>query len=191
MINCSININVKKTAAFITGCFFLLGCENDVQQVNDLTRRVILKEEVLSVQSYLSQGGKMKAKLTAPIMTRVMVDTIYVEFPNSLHCDFFDSTGVIETRLDAKQGKYFESLNKVYLWDSVVVINTKGDTLKSQDLWWDQNRQLFYTEKYAEYRTTDKKIFPGKGIEATQNFSRITFKEITGVLKVKEDGFPE
>jgi len=191
MINCSININVKTTAAFITGCFFLLGCENDMRQVNDLTRRVVLKEEVLGVQSYLSQGGKMKAKLTAPIMTRVMDDTIYVEFPNSLHCDFFDSTGVIETRLDAKHGKYFESLNKVYLWDSVVVINTKGDTLKSQDLWWDQNRQLFYTEKYAEYRTADKKIFPGKGIEATQNFSRVTFKEITGVLKVKEDGFPE
>lgn len=191
MINHFFNTTIKRTAALLTGCFFLFGCENDVKQVNDLTKRVIMKEEAVNVQSYLSQAGKMKAKLTAPLMIRYLADTVYVEFPKTLHCDFFDSTGVIETKLDALYGKYFESLNKVYLRDSVVVINTKGDTLKSQDLWWDQNTQLFYTDKYAEYRTTDKKIFPSKGIEATQDFSRVTFKEPTGLIKVREDGFPE
>jgi hypothetical protein len=71
------------------------------------------------------------------------------------------------------------------------VINVKGDTLKCQDLWWDQNTKLFYSDNYAEYRTTDKKIYPGKGLEATQDFTRVTFREVTGMLKVKEGGFPE
>jgi LPS export ABC transporter protein LptC len=178
-------------AAFITGCFFLLSCENDEKAVTDWTKKVIMKEEATNVVSYLSQDGKIKAKLTAPLMIRAAADTVYAEFPRSLHCDFYDSTNQIETWLDAKYGKYFENLNKVYLRDSVVVINIKGDTLKCQDLWWDQNNRLFYSDNYAEYLSTDKKIYPGKGLEATQDFSRVTFREPTGVLKVKEDGFPQ
>ncbi len=85
----------------------------------------------------------------------------------------------------------FESLNKVYLWDSVVVINVKGDTLKSSDLWWDQNSKLFYTDKYAEYRRKDKQIFPSKGIQATQDFSSIIFRYPTGIMQVSENGFPK
>ena len=166
-------------------------CENDEKVINDLTKKVILKEEAINIESFLSQDGKMKARLTAPLMYRVAADTQYTEFPNTMHVDFYDDNGVIETRLDCKYGKYFESLNKVYLRDSVVVINIKGDTLKSPDLWWDQNTRLFYTDKYAEYRTKDKKIFPSKGIEATQDFSRVTFRYPTGVLQVKEDGFPQ
>ena len=123
-------------------------------------------------------------------MVRVFGDTIYAEFPKSLHCDFYNDSTQIETWLDAKYGKYYEGLNKVYLRDSVVMINIKGDTLKSPDLWWDQNTKLFYTDSYAEYRTKDKKIFPSKGIEATQDFSRVTFRYPTGVVKVKESGFP-
>ena len=133
----------------------------------------------------------MKAKLIAPLMLRYESDTIYVEFPKSLHVDFYDDSTKIESWLDSKHGKYFENLNKVYLWDSVVVINVKGDTLKSSDLWWDMNTKLFYTEKYAEYRTKDKQIYPGKGLEATQDFHRITFKQPTGTVRVSDKDFPK
>ena len=191
MINFLSNKKKFYSAALITGCCFVCSCENDEKVINDLTKKVILKEEAINIESFLSQDGKMKARLTAPLMYRVAADTQYTEFPNTMHVDFYDDNGVIETRLDCKYGKYFESLNKVYLRDSVVVINIKGDTLKSPDLWWDQNTKLFYTDKYAEYLTKDKKIFPSKGIEATQDFSRVTFRYPTGVLQVKEDGFPQ
>jgi LPS export ABC transporter protein LptC len=170
---------------------FFYSCENDSEKIRQWTEKRILKEEAIDVQSYLSQNGKMKARLKAPLMIRISDDTVYVEFPKSLHVDFFDDSTRIETWLDSKYGKYFETQNKVYLRDSVVVINIKGDTLKSSDLWWDQNRQIFYTDKYAEYRTKDRKIFPSKGLEATQDFTRVTFNYPTGILKVKEEGFPE
>jgi LPS export ABC transporter protein LptC len=191
MTNLFLNKIIITTAA-LTGCFFLFSCENDEKQIEALTRKVDMVEEARNIQSYLSQDGKLKAKLTAPLMLRRLgIDTPRIDFPNSLHCDFYDDSTKIESWLDSKYGKYFENLNKVYLWDSVVVINVKGDTLKCQDLWWDQNRKLFYSDKYAEYRTIDKKIYPGKGLEATQDFSRVTFNYPTGTLKVKEDGFPQ
>ena len=178
-------------ATFILSCFLFTACENSEEQIKALTEKKIMVEEGKNIESYLSQEGKVKAKLTAPLMLRYDADTIYVLFPNTLHVDFYDDSTKIETRLDSKHGKYFENLNKVYLWDSVVVINRNGDTLKSADLWWDQNSKLFYTDKYAEYRTKDRQIFPYQGLEATQDFSRITFKKPIGNVLVSDKEFPK
>ena len=152
---------------------------------------VVMKEEATNVESYLSQSGKMKAKLTAPLMLRVSADTLYVEFPNTLHVDFYDSTTKVETWLDSKYAKYYEGLGKVYLRDSVIVITAKGDTLKSPDLWWDQNTKLFYTDKYAIYHGIGKNIYGGKGLVATQDLNSVIFNQPTGTIKVSESGFPQ
>jgi LPS export ABC transporter protein LptC len=173
------------------GCLFISSCENSDIMINDWSKKKVMVEVGKNIESYLSQESKVKAKLTAPLMLRYESDTIVVEFPKTLHVDFYDDSTKIESWLDAKHGKYFESLDKVYLWDSVVVINVRGDTLKSSDLWWDQNKKLFYTDKYAEYRTKDRQIFPGKGLESTQDFSRITFKEPTGIVHVSDKEFPQ
>ncbi len=171
--------------------FFIYGCENDAGKVKAWTEKVIMKEEAVDVNSYLSQNGLMKARLQAPLMIRVYADTLYVEFPKSLHVDFYDDSTRVESRLDSRYGKYFESLNKVYLRDSVVVITVKGDTLKSPDLWWDQNTKMFYTDKYAIYHGVGKNIYGGKGLTATQDLSSVIFNQPTGTVQVSESGFPK
>lgn len=191
MLLFSVYKKIIQTAFFITGCFFMAGCENDDKVLQDWTKKVVMKEEAIQVESYLSQDGKLKAKLKAPLMIRVAGDTISVEFPKKLHCDFYDDSTQLETWLDSKYGIYYENLNKVYLRDSVVVITVKGDTLKSPDLWWDQSTKMFYTDKYATYHGVGKNIYGGKGMEATQDLKRIMFKETTGNLKVSENGFPQ
>ncbi|HWR32434.1 MAG TPA: LPS export ABC transporter periplasmic protein LptC [Chitinophagaceae bacterium] len=180
------------TAALIISCCLIYSCENDEKKINDLTKNVVMKEEAINIESFLSQEGKMKAKLKAPLMLRVLADTVYVEFPQSLHVDFYgDSTGKIETWLDSRYGKYLENHGKVYLRDSVTVITTKGDTLKSPDLWWDQNTGLFYTDKFATYRGIGKSIYGGKGLTATQDLNSVIFNDPTGVVLVSENGFPK
>lgn len=179
------------TAALITGCCFFYGCENDQKQIDEWTKKVVEVEEAKNVETFFSQDGKMKAKLTAPLMLRVLTDTLYVEFPHSLHVDFYNDSIQIESWLDSKYGKYFESLDKVYLRDSVIVINVKGDTLRTPDLWWDQNARIFYTDKLAEYHTKDKHIYGGKGMEASQDMTTVTFKEPTGEVAVPKNGVLE
>lgn len=175
-------------AAFVTGCCFVYSCENDQKTIDEWTKNKVMQEEATNIESYFSQEGKMKAKLTAPLMLRVMADTQYVEFPRSLHVDFYNDSTDIETRLDCRYGKYFENYDKVYLRDSVVVITVKGDTLKSPDLWWDQTKGIFYTDKYAEYHSKDQIIHGGKGLEATDDLKTVTFKEPTGIVEIAEDG---
>ncbi len=191
MTNSSFYNNIIYAAAFFISCCFVSACENDQKKIDDLTRKAIMREEATNVESYLSQGGKMKAKLKAPLMLRMSEDTVITEFPNSLHVDFYDDSIKVETWLDSKYGKYYETLGKVYLRDSVVVISVKGDTLKSPDLWWDQNTKLFYTDKYATYHGIGKNIYGGKGLVATQDMKSLTFNQPTGTVQVSENGMPK
>jgi LPS export ABC transporter protein LptC len=165
---------------------FLTSCENDPAQIKAWTEKKELVEEGKNIESYLSQGGKMKAKLTAPLMYRYQTDTVYSEFPKSLQVDFYDDSVNVTSWLTAMYGKYFESLNKVYLRDSVIVINKDGDTLRCPELWWDQNLQKIYTDKPARLDGKDKNIVGTLGLEATQDLKIITFKYPIGPFQFKD-----
>lgn len=182
----------KKLTALLGCCLFfgllLTACENRQEELDALSKTRIAVEEAKEVESYLSQGGKMKARLTAPVMNRYQADSPYIEFPASLHVDFFNDSLVVESQLNAQYGRYKETEHKVYLRDSVVVFNSKEDTLRSDELWWDQNREIFYTEKDVQIHQPDKIIY-GKGLEADQSFNWYVIKQITGQVLVPKGGF--
>lgn len=160
-------------AALLLSCLFFYSCENDPDIVNKGNERKANIEEAYKIESLLSQNGRLKARLIAPYMLRYSLDTSYLEFPRTLHVNFYDSTGKIESQLDALYGKYLESRSKVYLRDSVVVFNVKGDTLWAPDLWWDQNTRKFYTDKLVRIRRTGQFVIGSKGMEAEQDLSDI------------------
>lgn len=157
-----------------------------MQKVNETTGRKPNIEEAFKIESYLSQNGRERAKLIAPYMKRYTLDTSYLEFPRSLHVNFFDSLGKVESQVDALYGKYLETQSKVYLRDSVVVFNVKGDTLRTPELWWDQNTKKFYTDKVVRFRSYTKYIYGGKGFQADQDLSHYTIFNPTGIIKVAD-----
>src|SRR5690348_1704893 len=94
-------------AALLMGCFFVMtACENDPDTVNALYEKKAGIEEGKKIESYLSQDGYVKAKLVAPYMLRYVStkgqDSTFLEFPRTLHVDFFDSLGKRESYLDAR-----------------------------------------------------------------------------------------
>ncbi len=167
-------------AAILVGCFFVMGCENEITKVQDLGKKTLGIEEGINIESYMSQAGKMKAKLKAPFMLRYLLDTPKVEFPKTMHVDFFDDTLGIESQLNCKYGRYLESDNKVYLYDSVVVFNRTGDTLWTNELLWDQLKGEFYTDKFVKvkkgFNATYIKAY--KGMRSDQTLNNIRFFEV-------------
>ncbi len=171
-----------RLAVLSAGFFFLYGCENNIKDIPDMHSKRTALEEGHNIESYLSEGGKPKAKLTAPLMYRYQADSSYVEFPKTLHVDFYNDSLVKESQLDAHYGKYHEWENKVFLKDSVVVMNVlKKDTLKCDELWWDQGTQKFYTSKPVHIFKSDGTMVYGQdGMEAAQNFSWYVIYKSTG-----------
>lgn len=155
-----------------------------MKQITDLSKKVEQVEEARGVRSLFSQSGRLKAILQAPLMLRHLGDSVVIEFPTTLHVDFYDSLNKIESYLDARYARYVENRSLVLLRDSVRVINRQGDTLKTQELWWDQNARKFYTDSLVRIVQKDKRINGGKGLEAGQDMSWYLIKEPVGTVLV-------
>jgi len=179
-------------AAITMSCFFVCSCENSMQEVNALDKKKTSVDIAENVTSYMSQNGLVKAKLTAPLMTRAEADTPIVEFPNTLQVEFYNDSTKPESHLFAKYGKYFERQGKVFLRDSVVVYNmTKGDTLITNELWWDRNKELFYNSKPVLIKQANNQNFKGDSITADQDFTAYTLFNGSGIRNIPDSTLPQ
>ncbi|MEY3350654.1 MAG: hypothetical protein RIQ50_765 [Bacteroidota bacterium] len=161
-------------------------CENDEQKVNALFNRRLGVDEAENITSFMSQGGKMKAKLTAPVMLRFQDSGSRIELPKTLHVDFYDSLLNIESKLDAEFALYYETKKTVFLRDNIKVYNIKGDTLFCKELTWDQSLEKFYTDKPVRINTPDI-IMYGEGLSAPQDFKTFEIYKVTNsVIRVQQ-----
>ena len=179
-------------AALIMSCFFIFGCENTDEEIKGVTSKRIGVEQAKGVSINYSILGKTKARITAPLMLRYQDTLPYLEFPKTIHVDFYNDTLTIESRLDALYARYMESENKVFLRDSVKVINLTGDTLYCRELYWDRSKtgKEFYTDKPVRIRTKTK-IIDGTALEAPQDFSGWKISNPKGLLKVPVSEMPQ
>lgn len=172
---------------------FATSCGNSDADIDEYNKKSLGIEEIKNADINYTIGGKPKAKLTSPLMLRVQQSNPYVEFPKTLHVDFFNEKGEVDSRLDARYGKYFEQQSKVFLKDSVRVINILGDTLYCNELWWDRNRtgREFYTDKPVRIRKK-MEVTDGTGMEAAQDFKNwVILNPSKGVMKIPASEFPD
>ena len=190
MTNPSISKILKIAVACLSSCFFMASCENDVDAVKALGTRVSGVDVGKDVAIYVSNDGKIGAKLTAPLMNRYLEDSSkMIEFPKSIHVDFYKDSNQIESQLSAKYAKYKETENIVFLKEDVVIFNTLGDTLWCKEMYWDQNKGKFYTEKdvIVKQHNPVAKVY-GKGLEANQNLTDIRiFKPQSNSYAILQD----
>lgn len=178
--------------SFVFMIALLASCGNSDTEVDAYNRKALGIEEIKNADINYTLGGNAKAKLTSPLMLRVQDASPYVEFPKKLHVDFFNETGAPDSKLDALYGKYLEQESKVFLRDSVRVINVLGDTLYCNELWWDRNRKgrEFYTDKPVKIRTKTH-LINGTGMEAAQDFKNwLIINPTQSIIRVRNSEFP-
>lgn len=187
--------DLRQWTVIVTGILLLAvtSCENNVKELPNYRKKQVSMDEGKTITAFLSEDAKVKAKLTAPYMRRSEADTApYLEFPKTLHVDFYNDSLMIESKMDALYGKWRENDQKVLLRDSVVVKNVlQGDTLYCRELWWDQKNEKFYTDKPVRIHKAGGTIIYGTGLEAPQDFSGYTIFQITGPFAFPADGLPK
>jgi LPS export ABC transporter protein LptC len=190
MIKRVTNSNYFKKAAALTACcfFFIASCQDNLSKIREWQKEKLTVDEVKKVESYLSQSGQVKAKLTSPLMWRYFDSVPRVEFPNTIHVDFYDDSLRVESYLDAKRAYYYEQQSRIILNDSVVVIRINGDTLKTNELFWEQNLHKLFTNADVEIRQRTKTIF-GKGFESDEQLKNFRIDTPKGFVLVGASRF--
>jgi LPS export ABC transporter protein LptC len=170
----------------------LAACTNNMQSVNAIVDKQSLDTESAdSVTLYFSTNGFTKAVLRSKTFKHVLnAQPPYVDMSNGLRVEFYNEAGQPTSVLTAKRGRYFEADNNVLVRDSVTITNKeKGETLTTEELIWNDKKQLFFTEKYVTI-TTPTQIIHGDGMEANQDFTYYKIINPNGVIAVEKANLP-
>lgn len=197
MININ-SIKLNTTGALYAVVFFamllmMFSCKNDPKEIDALVSKMSIQEDKADeVTIIYSEKGKSKIRMYATEFIRNEVaKPAFVDMRKGLRVEFFDdSTHEIESTLTALYARWYEGKGNVLIRDSVVVVNKKGETLRTEELIWNQNVKKFYTEKFVRINTPDQ-IMYGDGLEANEDFSWYRIKNPKGIVRVNKEEVPE
>jgi LPS export ABC transporter protein LptC len=167
------------------GVAFGFSCKNQKEDVNKI-EKVIPTETATNITLYYSDSAKLKAKLVSPLMIRYISDTNpLLELPKTLQIQFYDHNQVPDAHLRANYGLRIINKNKTILKGNVVVVNQIGDTFKSEELIWLQDKKKVYTKKFVRVKTA-KDIVLAEGFESNESFTKYKFFKVKATILIKE-----
>jgi LPS export ABC transporter protein LptC len=167
---------------------WLAACsDNDLPKVEDVIKAGETPTEVSThVDLVYTDSAKLKAQLKARRMIRYLSNTEpKIEMPLGLNVNFFDDHGNINSRLRADYGIRYTNKNLTKVTGDVNVVNLKGDTLYTEELFWQEDKERIYSNKFVKVRTKDE-IILAEGFESDIKFEDYTFTKVRGILSVKE-----
>jgi LPS export ABC transporter protein LptC len=159
-------------------------CQNDMDEARKITSRANVNIETgKEVTIKYTDHGNIKIKVVAKKVNRFNTEKPYMEFSEGIKLFFFNGKEV-ETMLTAGYATAVESSNQMTARNNVEVINVKGDKMNTEELIWDSDKKIIYSNTFVKITTADEIIF-GDGMVANETFSDYTIKHITGKVKVK------
>lgn len=170
---------------FLVSYFLLFAsCKNDMNEAMLITSRANVNLETgKDVEIHYSDNGLTRIIAKGHTVTRHNTEKPYLEFSDGMELRFYDANGKVESTLTARYATVVENSNEMIARDSVVVINEKGERLDTDELIWDEQKKVIYSNTHVKISTADEIIF-GKGMYANQNFSDYVIKNISGRIKV-------
>jgi LPS export ABC transporter protein LptC len=101
------------------------------------------------------------------------------EFPEGIEIYFFDEDGNLTTTMTADRGYYVKKDN-IYRGDGDVQVSNleKDQKLSSEELFWDPNGKIIYTEKFVTVQEKET-LFNGTGMEADEGFNDYKLFKVT------------
>ncbi len=184
------------TLFFITP-FFLASCKDDAKSSVNFTydRETVPTMTTDSVNMLISDSGVIRYRLIAKTWDIFeQAKDPHWFYPQGLYLEQFDSAFNVVVTVKADTAWNFTARKLWKLKGHVFVKNIVGETFSSDELFWNQQQQRIYSDKFVKIDRPDKGILQGKGgFEANQQMTEYEFRRVgestTGktIIYVNED----
>jgi LPS export ABC transporter protein LptC len=168
-------------------CLFVAACGKDpikVAKVN-LINKDMGVEKATDVHLTYTDSGILKARILAPLMERYpQKSEPYTEMKKGVKGFFYNKSGEAESTLSADYAISYENRKIIEVRNNVKVRNNLGEEMETEQLTWDQRREMIYTDKFIKIKTADEILY-GTGFESNQNFTRYRIKNLNGRVSIK------
>ncbi|MDR2775618.1 MAG: LPS export ABC transporter periplasmic protein LptC [Tannerella sp.] len=167
--------------------FVFTSCSGEKNEIVDITfdpqTSYTLKET--NVKTLVPDSGIIRYKIIADtFLVFGKASEPYWYFPDGIYLEKFDSTFNVEASLKADTAHYFQRRNLWRLDGNVDISNTDGVRFETSQLFWDQNKKIFYSDSFIKI-TEGEELNTGIGFTANQNLSEYSIFHSTANFTVE------
>ena len=177
----------KKTVLFSTAILVALllmsSCESNFREVQKSNFAEFTPSgEADTIDLKYTDSGKIKSILVSPkMLDYATVEFPFTEFPKGLKVTMYDNNGK-KTFVTSKYAITFKNTDLIDLQGNVKITNEAGQLFETEQLYFDQKNEWFYTEK--RFKFTDAKGFTyGEGVDFSKDFKIINSQRISGEVQ--------
>lgn len=164
-------------------------CENDLKKVREISANEVdtVAQRTTGLDLIMSDSTKVEIHLTAPLMIEYQIKKPYKIMPKGVKIDYYDrGTGQFAGDIIADTGIQREKEKLIEFHGNVLATNAKGETFKSNELFWDQVTKRVYSNKPVQATLSGGNVMNGNSFESDDKLLNPTFKSSTGLFHVDE-----
>ena len=161
----------------------IASCESNFKEVQKMGLSEFTPSgDADSINLKYTDSGRITANLISPkMLDYATVAYPFTEFPNGMHLTLFDKNGR-QTYIDAKYAISHKTTNIIDLQGNVKISNQNGELLETEQLYYDQKNEWFFTEKKFKF-TSPKGVSYGEGIDFSKDFKKVNSQKISGQVQ--------
>ena len=167
----------------VTAVGSLVGCESNFKEVQKINfSEFVPTGEANQINLKYTDSGRINAILESPKMLDFSsLEFIFTEFPKGVHVTLFDKKEK-KTFIISDYAVSYKLTNIIDLQGDVKITSEAGQMLETQQLYFDQKNEWFFTEKSFKF-TDPKGVTNGQGIDFSKDFKIINSQRITGEIE--------
>ncbi len=164
----------------------LFGCESNFKEVQKINfSEFVPSGEADQINLKYTDSGRITAALISPKMREfASVDFPLTEFPKGIDVTLYDINGKM-TFIKSDYATSYKLTNIIDLEGNVKITSQDGQILETQQLYFDQKNEWFFTDKGFKF-TDPKGVSNGQGIDFSKDFKVINSQRIAGEIESSE-----
>lgn len=183
-------MNACRYIVLVAFIFAGLGCENDIEKINAITREPDYPiQTAYDARFIFTDSTKLETIVEAPeVNYYTFTEEPYYEFPKGFEIYLYDDNEREHYQITANYGK---ALQEKQLWEArnnVIALNIQtGEQLNTEQLFWDQEQHKIYSEKFTKITNEDGVFYGENGFESNESFTSWRLIGTKGTVNVKEE----
>jgi LPS export ABC transporter protein LptC len=167
-------------------CLAIVSCESNFKEVQKMgVSEFTPSGDADSINLKYTDSGRITANLISPKMLDYATEEFpFTEFPKGMHLTLFDKNGK-QTYIDADYAVRYKITDMIDLQGHVKISNQNGEQLETEQLYYDQKNEWFFTEKKFKF-TSPKGVSYGEGIDFSKDFKKVNSQKVSGQVQSSE-----
>ncbi len=167
----------------ISACQVKVSTDIPAELLNETKK---LDIEATNFETFYTDSGVVKYHLQAPkLLVYDSEKPPYKDFPDGFVMQQYDLNRKIISQLSGNHGKYFVNEKRWEANGNVILVNSEGDTLRSEELKYNQAQDLIYSDQFVSIKKKDQYLSGSGGFKSDTQMSKWAFIKTKGHLYVE------